>query len=132
RSFLKQNLPDYMLPAFFVRLAELPLTPTGKINRRALSALMLELNHEIDYILPRNPLEQKLAEIWCQVLGLEKVSVEENFFNLGGHSLATIQIISRIRETLKIDLPLQYLFTEPTIAGLTKIINQLLQTADHI
>ncbi|MFN4877800.1 MAG: amino acid adenylation domain-containing protein, partial [Aphanizomenon sp.] len=132
RSFLKQNLPDYMLPAFFVRLAELPLTPTGKINRRALSALMLELNHEIDYILPRNPLEQKLAEIWCQVLGLEKVSVEENFFNLGGHSLATIQIISRIRETLKIDLPLQYLFTEPTIAGLTKIINQSLQTADHI
>ncbi|QSV66588.1 MAG: amino acid adenylation domain-containing protein [Aphanizomenon flos-aquae DEX188] len=132
RSFLKKNLPDYMLPAFFVRLAELPLTPTGKINRRALSALMLELNHEIDYILPRNPLEQKLAEIWCQVLGLEKVSVEENFFNLGGHSLATIQIISRIRETLKIDLPLQYLFTEPTIAGLTKIINQLLQTADHI
>jgi amino acid adenylation domain-containing protein/thioester reductase-like protein len=132
RSFLKQNLPDYMLPAFFVRLAELPLTPTGKINRRALSALMLELNHEIDYILPRNPLEQKLAEIWCQVLGLEKVSVEENFFDLGGHSLATIQIISRIRETLKIDLPLQYLFTEPTIAGLTKIINQLLQTADHI
>ncbi|MFN6218433.1 MAG: amino acid adenylation domain-containing protein [Aphanizomenon sp.] len=132
RSFLKQNLPDYMLPAFFVRLAELPLTPTGKINRRALSALMLELNHETDYILPRNPLEQKLAEIWCQVLGLEKVSVEENFFNLGGHSLATIQIISRIRETLKIDLPLQYLFTEPTIAGLTKIINQLLQTADHI
>jgi|688.fasta_scaffold18585_3 amino acid adenylation domain-containing protein/thioester reductase-like protein len=132
RSFLKQNLPDYMLPAFFVRLAELPLTPTGKINRRALSALMLELNHEIDYILPRNPLEQKLAEIWCQVLGLEKVSVEENFFNLGGHSLATIQIISRIRETLEIDLPLQYLFTEPTIAGLTKIINQLLQTADHI
>ena len=132
RSFLKQNLPDYMLPAFFVRLAELSLTPTGKINRRALSALMLELNHEIDYILPRNPLEQKLAEIWCQVLGLEKVSVEENFFNLGGHSLATIQIISRIRETLKIDLPLQYLFTEPTIAGLTKIINQLLQTADHI
>jgi amino acid adenylation domain-containing protein/thioester reductase-like protein len=132
RSFLKQNLPDYMLPAFFVRLAELPLTPTGKINRRALSALMLELNHETDYILPRNPLEQKLAEIWCQVLGLEKVSVEENFFNLGGHSLATIQIISRIRETLEIDLPLQYLFTEPTIAGLTKIINQLLQTADHI
>ncbi|MTJ29412.1 non-ribosomal peptide synthetase [Aphanizomenon sp. UHCC 0183] len=132
RSFLKQNLPDYMLPAFFVRLAELPLTPTGKINRRALSALMLELNHETDYILPRNPLEQKLAEIWCQVLGLEKVSVEENFFNLGGHSLATIQIISRIRQTLEIDLPLQYLFTEPTIAGLTKIINQLLQTADHI
>ncbi|OBQ40690.1 MAG: non-ribosomal peptide synthetase [Anabaena sp. CRKS33] len=132
RSFLKQNLPDYMLPAFFVRLAELPLTPTGKINRRALSALMLELNHETDYILPRHPLEQKLAEIWCQVLGLEKVSVEENFFNLGGHSLATIQIISRIRETLEIDLPLQYLFTEPTIAGLTKVINQLLQTADHI
>ncbi|MFM5993105.1 MAG: amino acid adenylation domain-containing protein [Dolichospermum sp.] len=132
RSFLQQKLPDYMLPAFFVRLAELPLTPTGKINRRALSALMLELNHETDYILPRHPLEQKLAEIWCQVLGLEKVSVEENFFNLGGHSLATIQIISRIRQTLEIDLPLQYLFTEPTIAGLTKVINQLLQTVDHI
>ncbi|MDB9467600.1 non-ribosomal peptide synthetase [Dolichospermum circinale] len=132
RSFLKHNLPDYMLPAFFVRLAELPLTPTGKINRRALSALVLELNHETDYILPRHPLEQKLAEIWCQVLGLEKVSVEENFFNLGGHSLATIQIISRIRQTLEIDLPLQYLFTEPTIAGLTKVINQLLQTVDNI
>ena len=132
RSFLKQNLPDYMLPAFFVRLAELPLTPTGKINRRALSALMLELDQETDYILPRHPIEQTLAEIWCQVLGLEKVSIVENFFNLGGHSLATIQIISRIKETLEIDLPLQYLFTEPTIAGLTKVINQLLETVNHI
>jgi amino acid adenylation domain-containing protein/thioester reductase-like protein len=125
RSFLKQKLPDYMIPAFFIKLSELPLTTTGKINRRALSALNLELNHQNNYILPRNPLEQQIAEIWCQVLGLEKVSIDENFFDLGGHSLATIQVISRLQETLQVDLPLKYLFTEPTIARLATVINQL-------
>ncbi|KZL49079.1 non-ribosomal peptide synthetase [Nodularia spumigena CENA596] len=127
RSFLQEKLPDYMIPAFFVRLAELPLTTTGKINRPALSALHLELNHETNYILPRNPLEQQIAEIWCQVLGLEKISIDENFFELGGHSLATMQVISRLQETLQVDLPLKYLFAEPTIARLGTVIDQLLQ-----
>jgi amino acid adenylation domain-containing protein len=96
RSFLKGKLPEYMLPAAFVILDALPLTPNGKVDRRALPAPdEMSAGNETDYVGPRSPLEQRLVDIWAEVLHLERVGIHQNFFDLGGHSLLATQLISR-------------------------------------
>lgn len=122
RSFLKSKLPDYMIPNAIVVLDTLPLTPTGKIDRRSLPAPPKKL--ENDAVLPRTPIEAKLSEIWQQVLGLREISVNDNFFELGGHSLMATRIITRIDAELQINLPLRCLFESPTIAELAIAITQ--------
>lgn len=112
RQLLKQQLPDYMIPAAFVVLETLPLTPNGKIDRKALPAP--DRQGKETHIAPATPLEQQLTEMWAQVLGLERVGVEENFFELGGHSLLATQLISRIRHTFQVEFPLRSLFESPT------------------
>ena len=120
RRFLKQKLPDYMIPGAFVFLDTLPLTPNGKIDRNALPAPdSSRPNLEETFVAPRTPTEQELADIWTSVLKLEKIGVGDNFFNLGGHSLLATQIISRVRQTFSIELPLRVLFEAPTIAELS-------------
>jgi acyl carrier protein len=105
-----------MIPEAFVTVAALPLTPSGKVNRRALSALdQNEGAPTHQYAAPRTPLEEKLAEIWATVLRRERVGISDNFFELGGHSLLATQLISRVRSAFKIELPLRYLFECPTI-----------------
>ena len=118
RHFLKQKLPDYMLPGAFVLLEALPLTPNGKVDRRALPTP--EILPEIDdnFTAPRSPIEEILAAIWASVLGIKQVSINHNFFELGGHSLLATQVISRVREAFGVELPLHTLFEEPTVAGL--------------
>ncbi|MGH7828867.1 MAG: amino acid adenylation domain-containing protein, partial [Candidatus Binatia bacterium] len=123
RSFLRQKLPDYMVPSAFVFLDSLPLTPNGKVDRRALPAPD-QTRPDLDgtLVAPRSPVEETLARIWAEVLGLEKVGVYDNFFDLGGHSLLATQVISRVRATLKLELPLRSLFESPTVAELAERI----------
>uniref|UniRef100_A0A0C1R7U7 Peptide synthetase n=1 Tax=Tolypothrix bouteillei VB521301 TaxID=1479485 RepID=A0A0C1R7U7_9CYAN len=124
RKFLKKKLPDYMIPTAFIFLKEFPLTPNGKIDRRALPAPDIsQRNQGIDFVAPRTPTEQELATIWVEVLRLKQVGIYENFFELGGHSLLATQIISRLRETFLINYSLRELFENPTIAELAKIVS---------
>ncbi|WP_292877327.1 non-ribosomal peptide synthetase/type I polyketide synthase [Nostoc sp. NMS1] len=123
RQLLKEKLPDYMIPYAFVQLDVLPLTPNGKINRWALptpdpSQICLENN----FVAPRTPTEEILADIWAEVLELEKVGIHDDFFEMGGHSLLATQLISRLREAFSIELPLRYLFESPTIAELAELL----------
>ncbi|MFN8596433.1 MAG: amino acid adenylation domain-containing protein [Anaerolineae bacterium] len=123
KSFLKQHLPDYMLPARFIPLAALPLSPSGKVDRKALPLPeTLHLERERDYVPPRTETEAKLAAIAAELLGLKRVGATDNFFDLGGHSLLATQFISRVRTTCQIDLPLRTLFEQPTVAELANEI----------
>jgi acyl carrier protein len=101
-----------------VVLDALPLTPNGKVDRKALPAPDATGVQEESYIAPRTPIEEGLAEIWCAVLHVERIGVHDNFFELGGHSLLATQVMSRVRNTFQVDLPLHELFDAPTIAGL--------------
>jgi len=121
RNFLKQRLPDYMVPAAFVILDKLPRTPSNKIDRKALPEPdLVRIESEQTFIMPRNEVEQKLAEIWCQVLGIEKVSVNDNFFELGGDSILSIQVIARANQAGLQLTPKQF-FENPTIAALASV-----------
>ena len=116
RKYLKQKLPEYMIPSAFVRLDELPLTPNGKIDRKALPTPdqdRPELGNV--YQAPRTPMEETLVSIWSELLKVDKVSIHDNFFELGGHSLLATQVISRVRSCLSVELPLRVLFESPTI-----------------
>ena len=119
RSHLQQRLPDYMLPSALVVLDTLPLTSSGKINRRALPApddSRPEL--EIGYVVPRNPLEEQLVQIWCEVLQLERVGVHDNFFALGGHSLLVARMVGLIDRHCRVQISIALVFRNPTIAEL--------------
>jgi acyl carrier protein len=108
-----------MVPAFFVALAELPLTLNGKVDRRALPAPEHTRAQSAEsYVAARTPVEELLVAIWCEVLGVEQVGVHDNFFHLGGHSLLATQVSSRLRETFQVELPLRALFEYPSVAGL--------------
>lgn len=119
RSFLKTQLPMYMLPAAFVLLKVLPLTPNGKVDRQALPAPVTE--HTI-LVAPNTSLEKSLVDLWCQLLGREQVGIHDNFFELGGHSLLATQLVSRIRDRFQVEVPLRSLFETPTIAQLAQKI----------
>ncbi|WP_341528318.1 amino acid adenylation domain-containing protein [Nostoc sp. UHCC 0302] len=133
RNFLNKKLPDYMIPAAFVFLEAFPLTPNGKINRRALPAPdTSQRNLEVDFVAPRTSTEQELATIWVEVLKVKQVGIHDNFFELGGHSLLATQVISRLREAFSLDFPLRYLFENPTIAELAqKVSEQQIEQAEN-
>jgi amino acid adenylation domain-containing protein len=125
RSFLKEKLPEYMIPSAFVLLDALPLTPNGKLDRQALPAPdQNRPEPEESYIAPRTPVEEMLAEIWAEVLKLDKVGVHDNFFELGGHSLLATQVISRVRNTFLVEVGVRSLFEMPTVAHLAKAIEE--------
>ncbi|HEU0088804.1 MAG TPA: non-ribosomal peptide synthase/polyketide synthase, partial [Pseudonocardiaceae bacterium] len=118
RSWLKTNLPDYMVPSAFVTLEALPLTPSGKVDRQALPAPDLSAELEPSYQAPRTPAEQTLAEIWAQVLRVPGIGVNDNFFGLGGDSILSIQVVSRARQ-VGLRLTSKDIFLHQTIAELT-------------
>jgi acyl carrier protein len=125
RKYLKEKLPEYMLPSAFVMLNELPLTPNGKIDRRALPAPdQNRLAWKDVYHPPRTPIEETLAGIWAELLKLDKVGIHDEFFELGGHSLLATQIVSRIRTVFSIELPLRHMFESPTVAAIAVIIEE--------
>jgi amino acid adenylation domain-containing protein len=125
RTFLKEQLPEYMIPSAFVSLETMPLTPNGKVNRKALPIPeQVQQDKEGTFIAPRTPVEEIIANIWCQILFIEKVSIHDNFFDLGGNSLLATQLISRLRQFLEVELPLRSVFEAPTVAELALIISQ--------
>ncbi|MDT5268373.1 MAG: hypothetical protein QOH49_559 [Acidobacteriota bacterium] len=128
REQLRARLPEYMVPGAFVFLDELPLTLAGKVNRRALPAPEAGANMPAaSHVAPRTPTEELLARLWCEVLRLESVSAADNFFDLGGHSLLATQLISRVRESFSVELPLRSVFESPTVAGLARHVEAALR-----
>jgi amino acid adenylation domain-containing protein len=126
RSYLADKLPSYMTPSIFVSLDKLPLTTSGKIDRTALPIPDLtrpDLAGE--FIAPRTPIEALLAGMWSDLLGVERIGINDNFFDLGGHSLLATRVISQIRATLQVEIPLVSLFKAPTVSGLASTIAQI-------
>ncbi len=121
RTLLQEHLPAYMIPSAIVCVDQMPMTPNGKIDRKALPSPDTFERQET-YVAPQTEDEIKLCEIWSQLLGAPKVGVHDNFFMLGGHSLLAVQVISKIRDVFSIELSIQALFDSPTIAQLAKLI----------
>jgi amino acid adenylation domain-containing protein/non-ribosomal peptide synthase protein (TIGR01720 family) len=119
RNHLKKSLPEYMIPASFVMLEALPLTRNGKIDRRALAQLETPRTERV-YVAPRTAVEEVVAGIWAEVLKLERVGVHDSFFDLGGHSLLSIQVLTRLHKTFHVDLPLRAIFEADTVAEISK------------
>ncbi|MEM7350597.1 MAG: non-ribosomal peptide synthase/polyketide synthase, partial [Acidobacteriota bacterium] len=129
-SFVASRLPDYMVPAAFLILESFPLNANGKLDRRALPAPAEtgETNRRV--LMPRTPTEKRLVEIWREVLDREQLGVDENFFDLGGHSLRAIKVASRVRREFGVEVPMRELFEAPTIAGLAAAVEKAMARAD--
>ena len=123
KQYLKEKLAEYMVPSAFIVLSKLPLTPSGKVNRRALPAPDISSFSQSDnFVAPRDRIEQQLAQIWSEILNINPVGVKSNFFDLGGHSLLAINLIAKIQESFGKQLPLSTLFTNRTIEDLGSLI----------
>ena len=132
-KFLRTKLPEYMLPSTFLWLQAFPHTAHGKIDRKALQAMTpLEVESAGEWAAPLDPLEEMIAGIWGQVLGRESVGVHENFFEMGGHSLLAIQLISRLRTVLHMEVPLRTLFEAPSVAALAQQLRQIAPGQQHL
>jgi len=118
RARKKKKLPEFMLPSRFIVLEDLPLTPSGKLDRRALPAPDDERQTAEKYVEPRTELERQLVNIWQEVLSVDRIGMRDDFFELGGHSLMATQVVRRIRERLEVELPLSDMFGYPTVAEL--------------
>jgi amino acid adenylation domain-containing protein len=126
REHLSRQLPDHMLPAFIVIMAAFPLTPNGKIDRRALPAPVALVWQNDSYVAPRTAIEEILVNIWSEVLHVERIGIHDNFFDLGGHSLLAMQVLSRIGEVFRVSIEaaLHRIFESPTVASLAECIEQ--------
>jgi len=131
RTFLKQKLPEYMLPAVFIGLVELPHTPNGKIDRKALARLKIEAPvGPAGDTLPATDIERTLAAIWSEILEITPIGQGANFFSLGGHSLMAARMLALVREQYRIELPLSAIFEYPTLAGLARRVAEAGLAAD--
>ena len=132
QSFAAEHLPKYMVPTAFVLLEQMPLTPNGKIDRQSLP--LPTARQTSDYVAPRNLIETALAQMWSELLGVEKVGITDSFFDLGGHSLLALQVLSRIQRQFGANVQLQPLFEQPTIAQLSELIlaEQIAQVEDSL
>jgi len=127
RNFIAGRLPEYMVPAIFVQLEALPLSPNGKVDRTALPAPNADNTlRDGTFVAPRTAVEERLEAILASLLGLDRVSAEDNFFLLGGHSLLGTQLIARIREAFGVDLSLHTMFDGPTVSQLAARVETLL------
>ncbi|HEV3048834.1 MAG TPA: amino acid adenylation domain-containing protein, partial [Longimicrobium sp.] len=124
RAHLAERLPEYMVPAAFVHMDALPVNPNGKLDRKALPAPDFAVDEEA-YVAPRTPVEEVLAGIWAGVLGVERIGVEDSFFERGGHSLLATRVVSQVREAFGVELPLRALFEGPTVAELAARLEEM-------
>src|SRR6266542_4071562 len=120
RGHLAARLPEYMVPAAYVRLEQLPLTPNGKLDRKALPAPEQDAYVRGSYEAPVGEVEETLARLWQELLGVERVGRHDNFFELGGHSLLAVQLIVRVRQTFDLNIPIRDLFNYPQLAFFAK------------
>jgi len=127
RQSLRAKLPEYMVPSAFVMLNELPLTPSGKTDRRALPAIPV-VRDAAQYVAPAGDVEERLCEVWADVLKLKQVGVEDNFFDLGGHSLLATQVMSRVQQIFPVKLRLRVIFRTPTVRGLAQEIESAMRS----
>ena len=126
RAHLRAAVPEFMVPSEFAFLDALPLTPSGKVDRRALPEIgAVAAGRKAEYVAPRNETEEGIAAMWSEVLGVERIGIRDDFFELGGHSLMATQVIARVRSTYKAQVPLHLLFATPTVEGLAAAV------ADH-
>ena len=130
RDHLAERLPEYMVPSDFVWMEEFPLTPNGKVDRKAFPQPQRSRDSEAQ-VVPRTTTEQMLANIWAEVLHSEHISIHDNFFELGGHSLLAMQVVSRIREVFAIEVPVRQLFEQRMIASLAQGIDAELKESGH-
>lgn len=130
RVFLRRTLPDYMVPALFVLLPALPLTPNGKIDRKALPVPDADRAAD-DFEPPATPTQDLVGGIWAEILGLDRIGRRDHFFELGGHSLLATQVMSRVRTTFQIELPLRTLFDHPTVEAFAAAIDQAVTQGDE-
>ena len=131
RDHLADRLPEFMIPSVIGVLGELPMTPSGKVDRLALPDPSMLEQPSGDYVAPSTPMQQALVDIWAAVLGVERVSVEDDFFELGGHSLLATQVVAQVRSDFAVDLPLHSLFSYPTVASLTAEIVRMMGDAEQ-
>ncbi len=131
RAALRRNLPEYMVPSTFVFVDSLPLTQNGKIDRKALPAPDFEARATRRYVAPRTSTEEALCRIWADVLGLERVGVEDNFFQLGGHSLLAVQATARISHAMSISLPLRVFYEADTLSTVAEAVEILAELKQH-
>ena len=127
RQFLRERVPEYMVPTSWRLLEAMPLSANGKLDRRALARIEPQRIALKEHIPPRNPVEEVVAGIWGEVLGLGQVSVTADFFELGGHSLVATRVMSRVREAFRVELPVRSLFKSPTVAGLAETVAEALR-----
>lgn len=133
RHRMKETLPEYMVPSVFVFLEALPLTPNGKLDRQNLPAPReSQLMAETTYVAPRTPIEVELATMWSQLLGVERVGIHDNFFEVGGHSLLVTQAVARIRDIFEVELPLRMLFKVSTVAELAQAIEKVKARSEEL
>ena len=124
RKSLSSSLPDYMIPAYFIQIDKMPLTPNGKIDRRALPEPSGEMDTGVEYAAPRNEAEEKLVDIWAEVLGADKIGIDDDFFALGGHSLKAIKLASLLQRELLVEIPVSEIFNHPTVRELGEYIGR--------
>ncbi|MGH8863739.1 MAG: phosphopantetheine-binding protein, partial [Burkholderiales bacterium] len=129
RQYLRRQLPDYMVPGEFVMLDRLPLTPNAKVDRKALLAPDSTTASAATFVAPETPTERALADLWQETLRIDRIGVNDNFFESGGHSLLAMQLVRRIRERFGVELPLQSLFQRPQLRDLAARIDDLGSTA---
>ncbi len=123
RSYLKQQLPEYMIPNAFMTLEKIPLSSNGKANRKALPEPELDQQATSEYVAPRNSTEQTLVDIWSTVLGIEQIGINDNFFEIGGHSLLAMQCSTLAHAEFNVELELANIFESPTIAAIAELID---------
>ncbi len=124
RDYLAEKLPSYMVPTYFMRLKEIPLTPNGKVNRKALPDVSLAGIIKKEYVAPRNLIEEELITIWQEVIGVSQIGIKDNFFELGGHSLMIAQIINRISKEMGMNVRYKTFHTHPTIEGISDALEE--------
>jgi len=131
RRWLQGRLPEYMVPSAFVVLDTMPMTPSGKVDRRALpDPARARLAEGADFIPPRGPIEEALAEAWAELLGADRIGAHDNFFERGGHSLMAMQLLGRIRRLFEVEAPLKDFIEEPTLSNLAQLVERALAASD--
>lgn len=126
REYLKHSLPDYMIPSYFVKLDQIPITVNGKIDKRALPEP--KLTQEVEYVPPTNEIEEKLVKIWSEVLGIERIGINDDFFALGGHSLKAMMVNNQTSKEFDVELPVRQIFDDSTVKKLAKFIEEAEKT----